>query len=289
MMLFMAAQHNTPWFQRLFYALLALGVVAVCAGIGWRYSHRHAAPQRDDSIYRADDLPATTPQQLLSGLILLRPEQLLQAPVVDGFQWPVGSPTGAMMYDAQPFGAQNDYRHGRHSGQDLNGIGGQNTDLGEPVYAAGRGLVVYSGCPSPAWGNVVVLAHRLPDRPNTVVQTLYAHLRERVAQVGRVVSRGERIGSVGTADGLYLAHLHFEAIPSLCIEAGMPGYHPDGTMNRLDPADLLRRYPAPPFPDAYDQVRRLRIREAAGQRPAPPTQPAQPGVIPISPHQFLSV
>lgn len=288
MMLPMAEQHKTPWFRRLFYTLAALGVAGVCVGIGLRYAQRDTTPPQDDSIYRADTLPGSTPQQLLSGLILLRPEQLVQAPVADGFQWPVGSPNGAMMYDAQPFGEQNDYRHGRHTGQDLNGIGGQNTDLGEPVCAAGRGLVVYSGQPSPEWGNVVVLAHRLPDKPG-VVQTLYAHLQERAVKVGRVVSRGERIGSIGTAGGRYLAHLHFEAIPSLCTEAGMPGYHPGGTMNRMDPAELLRQYPAPPFPDAYDQVRRMRIREAAGQRSGPAPEPSQPGVIPVSPHQFLSL
>ena len=32
-----------------------------------------------------------------------------------------------------------------------------------PVRAAGRGLLIYAGEPSPDWGNVVVLLHRLPD------------------------------------------------------------------------------------------------------------------------------
>lgn len=268
--------------------LLALGVVALCGGIAWRYTHRETRPAVDRSIYRADAPLGMLPERLLGGLILLRPEQLLQAPETDGFQWPVGAPAGAMMYDAQPFGEQNDYRHGRHTGQDLNGIGGQNTDLDEPVYAAGRGMVVYSGEPSPEWGNVVVLAHRLPENGG-IVQTLYAHLNKRDVRVGRMVCRGERIGSIGTAGGRYLAHLHFEAIPSLCTEAGMPGYHPAGTMNRIDPAELMRRYPAPDFPDAYDRIRRIRIREAAeSQAPTTPPAPAAPGVIPVSPHQFLS-
>ena len=282
----MAERRITSRFRKLFYALAGVGVAALCFGIGWRYAHRDTAPQADSSIYRADAPPATMPQKLLGGLILLRPEQLLRAPVVDGFQWPCGAPHAAMIYDAQPFGAQNDYRHGRHTGQDLNGIGGQNTDLGLPVCAAGRGLVVYCGEPSPEWGRVVVLAHRLPGKPG-VVQTLYAHLDKSLVRTGQVVSRGQRIGSIGTADGRYLAHLHFEAIPSLSTEAGMPGYHPAGTMNRMNPAELIATHPAPAFPDAYDQVRRLRIREAAEEQRTAPSAPGQPGVIPVSPSQFL--
>ena len=282
----MAAPRTTPRFRKLSYTLAGAGVVALCVGIGWRYAHRAPVSPADSSIYQADAVPSSTPQRVIEGLILLRPQQLLSAPVADGFQWPCGAPNAAMVYDAQPFGAQNDYRHGRHTGQDLNGIGGQNTDLDLPVCAAGRGLVVYSGTPSPDWGNVVVLAHRLPGEQG-VVQTLYAHLHRRSVRVGQVVSRGQRIGSIGTADGRYLAHLHFEAIPSLCTEAGMPGYHPAGTMNRMNPAELIAKYPAPPFPDAYDQVRRLRIREAADESPLPSTAPPQPGYIPVSPSQFL--
>ena len=93
------------------------------------------------------------------------------------------------MYDAQGFGTLNATRHGHHTGKDINGIGGENTDLGEPVCAAGRGLVVYSGCPTPEWGNVVVLLHRLPGEDG-YVQTLYAHLRQRDVRVGQYVARG---------------------------------------------------------------------------------------------------
>lgn len=260
-------------YRKMFYALVVIGVAAAACWYAWPRS----AP--------AKEAPAA--QRLVGGMLLLRPEQLVSAPVVDGFQWPCGAPGGAMAYDAQPFGAMNEKRHGRHTGQDINGIGGGNTDEGVPVCAAGRGLVVYSGEPSADWGNVVILAHRLPGQPG-VVQTLYAHLKTREARVGEVVSRGERIGSVGTAGGRYLAHLHFEAIRSLSTEAGMPGYHPEGTMNRMDPAELMRRYPAPAVPDALQAVRRLRVREAATQRAEQPGA-SQPGYVPVSPDQFLSI
>ena len=249
--------------RKVFVVLLVAGALGLSSLLAWQHARQQAPTPAGAQA------PA---QQLMGGLILLRPEQLVGAPVVDGFQWPCGAPNGAMMYDAQPFGAVNAKRGGHHTGQDLNGIGGENTDEGLPVCAAARGLVVYSGEPSPEWGNVVVLAHRLPGAEGRVVQTLYAHLNTREARVGERMSRGERLGTVGTAHGAYLAHLHFEAIPSTCTEAGMPGYHPVGTMNRMNPAELISRYPAPGFPDPFESVRHLRRRQAPSQ---PATQPQQ--------------
>lgn len=284
----MSGKRSRDPFRRVFLILLVVGILALCYIIARGQVRRGEtqAQTETSSLHQADIPLSSQPTPLLGGLILLTPEQLVQAPLVDGFQWPCGTPTGAMMYDAQPFAAPNPARGGHHTGQDLNGIGGNNTDEGEPVLAAGRGLVVYSGTPSPDWGQVVVLAHRLPGE-NRLVQTLYAHLNESSVHPGQMVSRGERIGSIGTAGGRYLAHLHFEAVESLCTEAGMPGYHPDGTMNRLNPAELLRRYPAPPHPDAYEAIRRIRIREAGASQPAPPTE-SRGGTLFVNPSQFVT-
>lgn len=284
----MEGRQGIPTYRKVFYVLAGAGVLAGALGLAWANASREKKAPVDSTVYHADQPLGSMPSSMVGGLILLRPEQLVSAPIADGFQWPCGAPHGAMMYDAQPFGAQNDYRHGYHTGQDINGIGGQNSDLGEPVYAAGRGLVVYSGEPAPGWGNVIILAHRLPDRSG-VVQTLYAHLDKRAVSVGQVVSRGECIGSIGTAGGRYLAHLHFEAMRSECTEAGMPGYHPSGVMNRMDPAALIRDFPAPAIPDVYEAVRRLRMLEAADHKPSAPAKlPQEPGVIPVSPQQFLT-
>lgn len=277
-------------YRKLFYVLAGVGVL----GLVWLGSRKEGERKEriTASLYREAEASSVMPAQILGGLILLRPEELVAAPEIDGFQWPCGSPSGAMMYDAQGFGALNATRRGHHTGKDINGIGGENTDLGEPVCAAGRGLVVYSGRPTPEWGNVVVLLHRLPGEDG-YVQTLYAHLRQRDVRVGQYVARGQRLGRIGTADGRYLAHLHFEAIPSLCTEAGMPGYHPTGTMNRMNPEELLRKYPAPNFPDAYSEARMLRVREAAehernSRQPTVRPAPDEPGVLHVSPSQFLT-
>ena len=237
-------------------------------------------------IYGQDVPPATMPEKILPGLVLLTPQQMAIIPVADGFQAPCGTAQGGFTYDAQPFNAPNKARGGHHSGSDINGIGGENTDLGLPVNAAARGLVVYTGEPSPAWGNVVVLAHRLPG-DSRIIQTLYAHLDKSIVRQGQLVGRGEPIGTIGTANGTYLAHLHFEAISSVCTEAGQPAYHPGGTMNRLNPQKLLANYPAPAVPDPYETIRRMRVREAVIQQPATPAPDMPAGTIPVKPSQFL--
>lgn len=275
------------------YKLTFLGLaVAGVAGACYLFSGGSGAAGRisnaaQSNIYAADEPLSTLPATLIPGLILLTPDQMVRTPLVDGFQWPVGTAAMGMMYDAQPFGAMNNKRGGHHTGQDLNGIGGENTDEGEPVFAAARGLVIYSGTPHEGWGNIVVLAHRLPGS-NKIIQTLYAHLNERDVRPGQLVGRGQKIGSIGTANGHYLAHLHFEAIESLSQEAGMPGYHPTGTMNRINPAELITSHPAPAMADPYEQVRRLMIREAANAAPASTTTtPSKPGTIQLNPSQFL--
>lgn len=158
--------------------------------------------------------------------------QLLAQPTVDRMDEPMGSEHGALTYNAQPFWAMNETRGGHHTGDDLNGIGGMNSDLGDPVYAAADGIVVYSGIPSPGWGRVMILSHRLAD--GTVFQTMYAHLHSVDAALGSLVGRGQKIATVGTADGLYPAHLHYEVRTGFGVDVGA-GYaaHP---LNRVDPA-----------------------------------------------------
>lgn len=242
-----SAQKKRPFFTA-FLILAGLGVVglglALCTGSG---------AEDSSNIYKTDAPRATLPENLMPGLLPITAEQMARIPFADGFQWPVGAPNMAFMYDAQGFGADNNLRGGKHVGVDLNGIGGENTDLGEPVYAAGRGLVIYSGMPSESWGNVVVVAHRLPGS-TTIYQSMYAHLNERKVKVGDVLYRGQELGTIGTGNGHYLAHLHFEFSASRVVEAGMPGYHPAGTMNRLNPADIITKHPAPAFPDPYRDV-----------------------------------
>lgn len=168
--------------------------------------------------------------------ILMRGTERFLTPKVTSWSSPLGTVEGGFAYDAQGFGENNEKRGGLHSGHDLNGIGGENTDLGDPVYAIADGLVLYVGNPSLGWGNVVVLAHRMPD--GRILQSLYAHLQSSTVAQGQIVGRNRPIGTVGNADGLYFAHLHHEIIDSTFLEAGLPAYSPS-PMNRLNSSEIL--------------------------------------------------
>ncbi len=173
-----------------------------------------------------------------AAFVRLSPEEVASLPLAVSFEMPMGGEQGALVYNAQPF------RVTRHLGDDLNGIGGWNSDFGDPVYAAGAGRVIYSGVPGPGWGNMIILAHRVPERDAAlgwqVYQTVYAHLEKRRVREGEVVRRGQVIGSVGTADGRYLAHLHFEVRRSGSVYPGA-GYA-DAPLNRVSPDAFVRAH-----------------------------------------------
>jgi murein DD-endopeptidase MepM/ murein hydrolase activator NlpD len=144
--------------------------------------------------------------------VAVRPIESVRAPVAARFEAPLGSVLGALTYNAQPFLVS------RHLGDDLNGIGGKDSDLGDPVFASGDGEVVFSGWAGEGWGNTAILLHRLPDGEE--VTTLYGHLDAIRLPVGAIARRGERLGTVGNAGGKYLAHLHFEIRPASTLDPG---------------------------------------------------------------------
>lgn len=159
-------------------------------------------------------------------------------PTAPRFDHPMGSANAALTYNAQPFWEMNKARGGNHTGDDINGIGGQNSDLGDPVHAIGNGLVVYSGTPSPGWGKTVILAHRTPK--NEIIHSMYAHLNAIHIAYMDHVPRGEIIGTVGTAGGNYLAHLHLEMrrTDGISPQAGYTSFKFD----RLNPEDTIQTH-----------------------------------------------
>lgn len=163
---------------------------------------------------------------------LLSPWDNLEIPTAIRFDPPLGTEHGALTYNAQKFWEMNQKRGGHHTGDDLNGIGGMNTDLGDPIYASADGLVLYAGEPSPGWGKLVVIGHRTKN--GQPLHSMYAHLHQIDVHRGQWVARGQPIGLVGTANGYYPAHLHFEMRSSDGVDIGA-GYAMF-PQNRLDPA-----------------------------------------------------
>ena len=135
--------------------------------------------------------------------------------LADGFDFPVGKP------DAVGYHKARGMKPNGHLGDDWDGDGGGNTDLGDPVYAAGAGVVVLAGNMHMGWGNVVMIRHcfREPQEGGAIrtVDSLYGHVDTMLVHEGQFVARGQQIATVGTAFGLYEAHLHFEVRKNISI------------------------------------------------------------------------
>lgn len=160
-------------------------------------------------------------------------------PIADHFAYPLGP--GKILTQAKDskddwFNAL-DFGEDNHLGEDWNKNSGGNTDCGEPVYAAAKGVITFAADAGPGWGNVVIITHTLPNRSK--VQTLYGHLRE-ISKTSGEVGKREQIGKIGNANGKYLCHLHFELREEsspIWNNAG-PGYAADRS-GSLDPSDFL--------------------------------------------------
>lgn len=152
----------------------------------------------------------------------------------DGFDFPVGKPHAKGYYNAQPFGRNT------HLGDDWNGRGGGNTDLGDPVYAIANGYVSEAEDFGGGWGRVVRIVHKIPGAPRPYVESLYAHFDKMNVQKGDWVRRGAQIGTIGNNGGMYYAHLHLELRHTPDLPLG-EGYARD-TSGYLDPTWFIRQH-----------------------------------------------
>ncbi|MCB0192024.1 MAG: N-acetylmuramoyl-L-alanine amidase [Anaerolineae bacterium] len=145
-----------------------------------------------------------------------RAKELASLFISDGFDFPVG-PRGRDVDVFQSYKIDTVFIDPEyikvlgvwHPGEDWNGLGGGDTDLGDPIYAVSRGRVVEFGDYT-VWGNLVLIEHFLPD--GSQVWSHYAHLDQiLVNKVGQKVERGQQVGTMGKGAGnRYLAHLGFE-------------------------------------------------------------------------------
>lgn len=186
------------------------------------------------------------------------PLDLVSLPTATRFDFPLGNENGAMTYNAQHF------TENRHLGDDLNGIGGENSDLGDPIFAVADGRVLLARDGGPGWGNVLIVVHAYLDPPSPnaspartsgaagegerkYIQSFYGHVKKILVRVGDDVRRGQQIAMVGTANGRYLAHLHFEMREFMTPFIG-PGYR-DDPRGWIDPTAFIRAHRGAPEDD----------------------------------------
>ena len=126
-----------------------------------------------------------------------RDSKFALVPLCDGFDFPVGKPDGKGYYRSRGLRLKSP----RHMGEDWNGNGGGNTDLGDPVYSVGHGVVTYAADARGAWGKVVIVRHAFREPKSGKVlccQTLYSHLNDINVVLGQLVLRGTQVGTIGT-------------------------------------------------------------------------------------------
>lgn len=153
--------------------------------------------------------------------------------VADAFDFPVGNADGDGYYKARG------YRPNGHLGEDWNGRLGGDTDLGDPVYAIGNGVVVLARNMRMGWGNVVIIRHAYYEgRSIRYIDSLYGHLHQINVREGQKITRRQNIGTIGNNRGMYNAHLHFEIRKNLSIGMKRASFARDSS-NYHDPTKFI--------------------------------------------------
>ena len=149
--------------------------------------------------------------------------------VSNGFDFPVGKPDAKGYYNAQKFKENN------HLGDDWNGLGGGNSDLGDTIFAISNGYISEVKNYKGGWGNVVRIIHL---KNNKLYESLYAHCNKILVLEKQFIKKGEEIATIGNNNGQYMAHLHLEVRDAVHLDIG-PGYSSD-TKGYLDPTQFIK-------------------------------------------------
>ena len=165
--------------------------------------------------------------------------------LADGFDYPVGKPNADSYYKSRGLRLRSPH----HFGEDWNGRGGGDSDYGAPVYAIADGIVTIAADFRGGWGGVILTRHGYRD-PKTgkvkFIDTLNGHLSRMLVKTGQQIKRGQLIGAIGSNNGMYPAHLHFEMRYNLSI----------GMDRRQAPATLEHWADPTAFIQAHRQLKR---------------------------------
>jgi len=171
----------------------------------------------------------------------------------DGFDFPFGDPDGKGSYTDKATGKTYNgwyiatrftekYSMGIHTGEDWNGGGGGDTDLGQDVFAVANGRVVFAESCGRLWGNVVIIEHVFyENHERRKIRSLYAHLQTIKTRRGEEVKKRQPIATIGQdPDKTFNAHLHLEL---RWDETLAPGYWPSS--DGKDEKWMRERYAEP--------------------------------------------
>ncbi|WP_235015701.1 M23 family metallopeptidase [Aquimarina sp. AU58] len=163
------------------------------------------------------------PYQIYTSLFKENPEF-----IASDFDYPIGKSNAEGYYNAQKF------RENNHLGDDWNGTGGGNTDLGDPIYTIANGYVSFAKDIKGGWGNVIRIIHRYKGK---YYESVYAHCDSIFVKEGDFVKKGALIATIGNANGIYLAHLHLEIRDDIFMDIG--GGYANDRSGYLDPTKFI--------------------------------------------------
>jgi murein DD-endopeptidase MepM/ murein hydrolase activator NlpD len=130
---------------------------------------------------------------------------MVSTSIADRFDFPVGGPNADGCQKSRGFSVRG------HLGEDWVSAAGPGAIYRAPVSAVGNGVVSLARDFKRSWGNVIVVRHAFYEGGQLkYADSLYAHLDKIFVTEGQPVNRGQEIGLVGNAHGLYHPHLHFE-------------------------------------------------------------------------------
>lgn len=144
---------------------------------------------------------------------------IMDSTLCDGFDFPVGDKNATGTYTAKDgkkyagwsatgkIGELN--KTEIQTGENWNGKGGGNTDLGQFVYSIASGKVVFAGIVS-GLGNVILVEHRYAENGAVITKyALYSSLNTIEVETGDLVNRRQKIGTIGKNENDE-ARLHLE-------------------------------------------------------------------------------
>ncbi len=160
--------------------------------------------------------------------------------LADGFDYPVGKPDAKGYYKARGMRLRSPV----HFGEDWNGVGGGDSDLGDATSTCADGVVMFAYDVRGGWGRCILIRHAYRDTKTgkvSFIDSQYGHLRSILVKKGDIVKRGQKIGTMGSNRGMYPAHLHFEMRHNLKI--GMQRDSVPRTLTHwADPTTFIRAH-----------------------------------------------